>query len=110
MKLRFTAQNVMRLSAVGVLVAFAAGCSGGMTPSTTLPSGASQGALQSIEGVSQFQQQLAQGSLIRACPDLAFGEGRCTAIGLKNTAVAPRSESGPMGSVAGYGPSQLQTA
>lgn len=110
MKLKLTAQNALRLSAIGILAAFAAGCSGGMTPSTAPASGASQGALQSIQGAADFQQQIAAGNFIRACPDLAFGEGRCTAIGLKNLAVAPRSESGPMGSVSGYGPSQLQTA
>jgi subtilase family serine protease len=99
--------SILRSTAICVAAAFAAGCSGGaITPQT----GGNQAAIQSIESAAEVAQQIAVGNFIQACPSVVFGEGRCFALGLRDTARAPRSESGLAGSVAGFGPSQLQAA
>jgi subtilase family serine protease len=114
MRINSSARRLLRWAAAGIVIALAAGCSGGgMTPQAggVTPQGtANQAALQSIEDAAYVAQQIAMGNFIQACPNVVFGEGRCFALGLKETARAPRSEAGADGSVAGYGPSQLQAA
>jgi subtilase family serine protease len=100
----------MRILAIGLVAAFAAGCSGGMTPSTVPQSGGNPAAAQRIESAVYVQQQIAAGNFIPACRNIVFGEGRCLALGLKDMSQAPRSEAGANGSVSGYGPAQLQAA
>ncbi|MGB8965237.1 MAG: hypothetical protein WCB99_06320 [Candidatus Cybelea sp.] len=111
MQRKLSARNLMRCSAACIVVALAA-CSGGMTPSTSTGvqnGAASQAALSSIQDAADVQQQIASGNFIQACPDAGPGKMRCLTLGLRDTSVAPRSET-PQGSVAGYGPSQLQAA
>jgi subtilase family serine protease len=100
----------MRIPAICLVAAFAAGCSGGMTPSTVAQTGGNPAAAQRIESAAYVQQQIAAGNFIQACPQIVFGEGRCLALGLRDTSQAPRSEPGTSGSVSGYGPAQLQAA
>jgi len=99
-----------RWSAFLVMAALSAGCSSGMTPSTDGQGTANQTALQNLEGAAYVAHQIATGAFIEACPATVFGEGRCLAIGLKDKSRAPRSQAGPYGSVAGFGPAQLQSA
>jgi len=108
MKLHST-KRLARWGASLILAAFAAGCSGAMTPSVSQGAG-SQNALRGLEGAADVAHQIATGAFIPACPTIVFGEGRCLAIGLKDTSRAPRSEAGPYGSVMGFGPAQLQSA
>jgi hypothetical protein len=110
MRIKFTAHNLVRFCAAGVIAALAAGCSGGMTPSTSSQPAGYTAPLQSNEGAAYVQRQIAAGNFIEACPDVVFGEGRCLALGLKDKSRAPRSEAGVDGSVQGWGPSQLQAA
>jgi subtilase family serine protease len=97
--------------AVFAASALAAGCSSGVTPSTSTgfqPTG-NPGAVANVHSALYVQQQIAAGNYIPACRDIVFGEGRCLALGLKDTSHAPRALAS-RDAVAGWGPSQLQAA
>jgi subtilase family serine protease len=57
-----------------------------------------------------FVQQIEAGNFVEACPERVPAQWRCNAVGLRDTKDAPRSEDAGHGSVAGYGPSQLEAA
>jgi subtilase family serine protease len=100
----------MRLSGACIIAALVTGCSGGMNPSTLSQSGGNQAALSIVEGAGYVQQQIASGNFIEACPTVVFGRWRCQALGLRDTSRAPRTQGVRKDSVAGYGPSDLQSA
>lgn len=114
MRIQFSSRSLLRWTTACIAVALAAGCNGGgiapQASGVTPQTGGNQAAVQSIEDAAYVQHQIATGSFIQACPSVVFGEGRCFALGLKDTFRAPRSEAGANGSVQGYGPSQLQAA
>jgi hypothetical protein len=100
----------MRWSGACIIAAFGAGCSGGTTPSIPSQVGGNQAALAIVESAGYVQQQIATGNFIEACPTLVFGHWRCQALGLKDTSGAPRAQGVREDAVAGYGPSDLQSA
>jgi subtilase family serine protease len=92
---------------VACLAFLLAGCGGsGIAPAIR----GNPGALQSFDDASYVRAQIASGAYIQACPDVVLGRWRCMALGLRDTAQAPRSEDAGSGTVRGYGPSQLQAA
>jgi Subtilase family len=107
MRIRSSAQLILRWVACGFLAAIAAGCGGrGVMPAP----GANPAALRSLAGTNDVAQQIALGVFIQACPDVTAGRFRCMALGLRDFARAPRSEIADNTVVSGYGPSQLQAA
>jgi hypothetical protein len=100
--------HVVRWSVPGILAALLAGCSGG---GGAVPGNASASAFAPDTTSAQYvRQQLVTGHFIEACPTTVFGQGRCLAMGLRDTSRAPRSENAGFGAVAGWGPAQLQQA
>jgi hypothetical protein len=93
---------------LAVTTAVAAGCAGSGLPSTT-GYGASPQAMSSIQSAADVRAQIASGNLIEACPAISFHQARCLALGLRDHSLAPRSK-GLSGSVAGWGPAELQAA
>jgi len=112
MRRNLRAQDLLRWSGPCIMALLAAGCSGGGGTSATIPQGASDtaSASRSTTGASYVAKQIVVGNFIPACPDFVSGQLHCLALGLRNTALAPRSEITRHGSVSGYGPTQLQAA
>jgi subtilase family serine protease len=69
-----------------------------------------QTALAGIARESYVRHEIADGDFVEACPQRIPAQWRCDALGLRNKNGAPRSEDAGHGTVAGYGPSQLQAA
>jgi subtilase family serine protease len=92
------------------MAALLAGCSGGNTVPPAQGGGTVAQSVREAAAPDDVQRQIALGNVIPACPDIVLGQGRCLALGLRNTALAPRSEDVGHGSVSGFGPSQLQAA
>jgi subtilase family serine protease len=88
-----------------VLSTLAVGCGGAMPDAA-----GRETALASVARESYFRHQIGAGKLVEACPEGVPAQWRCDAVGLRDTNDAPRSEDAGHGSVAGYGPSQLQAA
>jgi subtilase family serine protease len=107
MRVRFSLEHVLRWAVPCTLVAMANGCVGaGVAPTP----GANPAALQSFARTNYVAQQIASGAFFQACPNVAAGQFRCLALGLRDFARAPRTEMPDRTSVAGYGPAQLQAA
>ena len=107
-----TRRQSLRKLNLPLLLAVLAGCSNGgnVSPFATRPAGAAGASIAKPFAHPSIQQQIADGSVVPACPTSTFGGVRCQMLILRRTELAPRSVGVDGHKLLGYGPSQLQSA
>jgi hypothetical protein len=107
MRIKLSAQRLLRCFALCSIAALAAGCGGtGVTPAPSVNSAAPQDAART----DYVRQQIAAGNFIELCPEVAVGKMRCMAMRLRDLSRAPLARTVDGNVVPGYGPAQLQKA